>query len=111
MFQNSLSLEEVDFENCKSLNAILNTTFAGCTKLSILNFKNCTSLSTIEDQAFQNCSSLTSLDFSDSPITSVGTNAFSGCSNLKEIVVQKNSVQYFEAAVQSSNINAKVIGV
>lgn len=111
MFQSSSSLEEVDFENCVSLQSLYDKTFLYCSKLTKLNFKNCKSLTSIGIQVFYDCSSLEVLDFSDSPITSVGDGAFIGCTNLKEIIVQKESVQYFEAAVQSSNINAKVIGV
>ena len=111
MFTNSSFLEEVDFENCVSLQAIFDTTFANCPKLSLLNFKNCKSLVNIGSQAFANCTSLEVLDFSDSPINNVASDAFVGCSNLKQIIVKKESLSYFEAAIKGSNINVEIVSV
>ena len=89
------------FENCTNLHSI--TLSNNLTTISNAAFKRCTSLTSISipstvtsigDDAFKNCSALTSVVVgrNAAPITTLGSNAFSGCPSSLQITAPQNRV-------------------
>ena len=102
-FQNSTSLEDIDFSNVSSIGG---DAFNGCASLgknwnvpldlsgfdSVVGFQNCTSLKSIKlkdgcsvgTNAFNGCTSLSSIE-NASKIRTLGTSAFQGCTSLTSL--------------------------
>lgn len=79
-FQNSTSLEDINFSNVSSIGG---NAFSGCASLG-KNWDDPLDLSGFDSVAgFQNCTSLKSIKLKDG--CSVGTNAFNGCTRLSSI--------------------------
>ena len=91
-FANMSNLTSVDLSNTL-INNIPEGTFQENPKLSTVLLSGCKYLSTIGDYAFYNCPVLRELDLSSCTITSVGANAFLGCTGLKRIYV-KDTASY-----------------
>ena len=86
-FANNNNLVSVDLSNTNITN-IPQGTFQQNPKLSTVLLSGCKYLSTIGDYAFYNCPVLRELDLSSCTLTSVGANAFNGCTGLKRIYVK-----------------------
>ena len=82
------------FENCNELGELVinsdalhirEKAFANCVNLSSISFKNEITAIDVYSNAFQNCTSLEKITFIN--LHSIGKDAFAGCSNLKEIII------------------------
>ena len=99
-FANMSNLTSVDLSNTL-INNIPEGTFQNNPRLSTVLLSGCNYLSTIYDYAFLNCSALRELDFSSCTLTSVGVNAFKGCTALRKIYVKDfNSWSLINTAMQ-----------
>ena len=88
----SVVSDNPNYDSRNNCNAIIetatNTLIAGCMNTAIPN-----SVTTIGDEAFSGCSSLTNINIPNS-VTSIGDEAFSGCSRLTNISVANNNPKY-----------------
>lgn len=108
-FRNITTLKSVHFPN--GLRIIGNSSFYTCKNLETITwgenlhdghrisgyaFQNCTSLKEVmfptglyglDNGAFNGCTGLTKITFKNNPMNGIGANAFSGCTNLKDIYV------------------------
>ena len=82
------------FENCNELKELVinsdalhvkEKAFANCVNLSSISFKNEITAINVYSNAFQNCTSLEKITLTN--LHSIEKDAFTGCSNLKEIVI------------------------
>ena len=96
-----VSIGQNSFENCtnllsitlsNNLTAINNAAFKGCTSLTSISIPS--TVTSIGDDAFKNCSALTSVVVgrNAAPITTLGSNAFSGCPSSLQITAPQNRV-------------------
>ena len=106
-FLNNTAIENISFSNAKSIDAIGEFSFAGCTSLKSVNipstldkigfgsFMGCTSLtdinissniSVINGQVFQNCTSLTEFTVPNS-VGTISDFSFAGCTSLEKVVI------------------------
>lgn len=81
-------LSKVDLSDCKDLTTIGANAFANDTKLTSINLTGDTALKTIGDSAFYKCENLKEIDLSAA--TSLGANAFNGCTALESIKINSD---------------------
>jgi uncharacterized protein YceK len=84
IFRECVNLVTVDLSKCSSLTAISNRAFSQLSFLETIDLSGCSSLTTIDDSAFSSTTSLKEITLGPS-VTTVGGNAFSGCSGLRWI--------------------------
>ena len=97
-FSNCKSLSKIDFSNATSLTSIGVDAFSG-TIISSVDFSNCTSLTTVG--GFQNCALLTEVILPPN-VTTIGDNAFKGCSSLTKVAKDGSS----QAVLLPSTVNS-----
>ena len=88
----SVASDNPKYDSRNNCNAIIetatNTLIAGCKNTAIPN-----SVTSIGDEAFSGCSGLTNINIPNS-VTSIGDRAFYGCSNLAAISVASDNPKY-----------------
>ena len=89
-FENCTNLHSITLSN--NLTTISNAAFKGCTSLTSISIPS--TVTSIGDDAFKNCSALTSVVVgrNAAPITTLGSNAFSGCPSSLQITAPQNRV-------------------
>ncbi len=83
-------LKKVTFEEGSQFNTIYENTFNGCTALASINLED-TLCSYLGNGVFYNCTGLTEIAL-PATLTSVNASAFSGCTNLKSVIVLGQTV-------------------
>ena len=81
-FKNCTNLESINMPQVTTISG-----FSGCSKLKEVNIQN---VVTIYDNTFEGCSSLTEITIPKTT-TKIGSNAFSGTTNLKSIYIEQLS--------------------
>ena len=79
-FENCTALETVNLAADCRVNKIGKDCFKGCTRLS--SFQCPLTVNVIDDRAFKGCSNLRSFTFDCAHLTTIGKEAFSGCSQM-----------------------------
>lgn len=86
VFQNCISLKEVNFENGSILEETGYSSFLGCTSLLNIEFAN--SIKYISKYSFSGCTNLKNIKFSNQ-LLEIDWEAFSNCVSLTEIKIPK----------------------
>ncbi|MBR3671594.1 MAG: leucine-rich repeat protein [Spirochaetia bacterium] len=83
-FSNCTNIETVNFNavNCTSMGSSLHLVFSGCSKITTLNIGN--NVKNIPEYAFNNLSGLSTVTIPES-VTSIGNEAFGGCTNIETV--------------------------
>ena len=81
-------------------------TFSGCTNLTGVEVPSC--VSSIGANAFSGCSSLQTINFTD--VKSVGANAFNGCTGLTSVIFKSPGAETTVARVRSVSRSARAEG-
>ena len=92
LFMNCVNLKKVSFEG--TVNTSLYGAFSGCTNLTdIIGLQTGTGVNSLE-KTFQNCSSLETIPALDVSNATTLSNCFTGCTNLKSILMTGMSVSF-----------------
>ena len=81
-------------------------TFSGCTNLTGVEVPSC--VSSIGANAFSGCSSLQTINFTD--VKSIGANAFNGCTGLTSVIFTAPGSETTVARVRSVSRSARAEG-
>lgn len=82
-FANNANLESVEFDSYSSLKTVGTNAFENDTKITSMSFPS--TLTTLGSSAFKGCTNLETVDFASSSVKTIGADLFNGCEKLSHV--------------------------